>query len=153
MKAHYNNKRVQMFEKGDIVSVRIPRVDRAATDLHRLQCVVVERYYGTFCSCKGNCSEKKCSCQRAHKPCPTHCHSGQSCLNHRDDELAPPQNKPSPTRTKASHHHSAIPTDTPSLSSAAQIKAPALPSQTQAPPPLPLSYIQTETAQTELPRR
>ena len=43
MKARYNSKRVQMFKKGDIVSVRIPRVDRAATDLHRLPCVVVKR--------------------------------------------------------------------------------------------------------------
>ena len=44
MKDRYNNsKLVQVFQKGDVVSLRIPRIDLAATDLHRLPCVVRER--------------------------------------------------------------------------------------------------------------
>ena len=43
MKAGYNSKKVHLFEKGDIVLLRIPRIDRSATDLHRLPCVIVER--------------------------------------------------------------------------------------------------------------
>lgn len=44
MRERYNNsKRVRVFQKGDVVSLRIPRIDRAATDLHRLPCVVRER--------------------------------------------------------------------------------------------------------------
>ena len=42
MKERYNKKRVHTFDVGDSVSVRIPRIDRAATDLHRFPCVVVE---------------------------------------------------------------------------------------------------------------
>ena len=144
MKDRYNIKRVHIFKKGDIFYLRIPRIDRAATDLHRLPCIVVQRvgkkhylyklqcehgilnkcfpggeleahtgsfevtknrkfatrislreaakksnpgnaYYGTFCSCKGNYSGKRCSCQIARKPCSTRCHSGRSCLNRRDE--------------------------------------------------------------------
>ena len=47
-------------------------------------------YYGTFCSCKDNCSRKNCSCQLTHKPCSTCFHSGRSCLNHRDKVQTPP---------------------------------------------------------------
>ena len=152
MKCRYNSKSVHTFLEGDIVALRIPRIDRAATDMHRLTCVVVQRhgkkhflyrlqceygllnscypgseleahsgslqlqvqdwrcaprvtlreaakranpkntYYGSFCSCKGDCSGKKCSCKQARKPCSTRCHSGRSCVNHRD-EIVP---KPSP---------------------------------------------------------
>ena len=42
MKERYNKKKVRTFDVGDFVSVRIPRIDRAATDLHRLPCVIVE---------------------------------------------------------------------------------------------------------------
>ena len=43
MRDCYNNStRVHTFKRGNIVSLRIPRIDRAATDLHRLPCVVVE---------------------------------------------------------------------------------------------------------------
>ena len=54
MKDRYNSKRVHIFEEGDIVSLRIPRIDRAATDLHRLPCIVVQRVgKNTICI---NCS-------------------------------------------------------------------------------------------------
>jgi len=43
MKNRYNKKKVRTFDVGDTVSVRVPRIDRAATDLHRLPCIVVER--------------------------------------------------------------------------------------------------------------
>ena len=36
-------KKVRVFCPGNFVSVRIPRIDRASTDSHRLPCVVVER--------------------------------------------------------------------------------------------------------------
>ena len=36
-------KKVRLFCPGNFVSVRIPRIDRASTDRHRLPCVVVER--------------------------------------------------------------------------------------------------------------
>ncbi len=36
-------KKIMTFSQGDFVSVRIPRIDRASTDDHRLPCVVVER--------------------------------------------------------------------------------------------------------------
>ena len=36
-------KKVRVFCPGNFVSVRIPRIDRASTDRHRLPCVVVER--------------------------------------------------------------------------------------------------------------
>ena len=44
MKDRYNKKKVQTFKVGDAVSVQIPRIDRAATDLHRLPCIVVARH-------------------------------------------------------------------------------------------------------------
>ncbi len=31
------------FTVGDFVSIKIPRIDRSSTDLHRLPCVVVEK--------------------------------------------------------------------------------------------------------------
>ena len=40
---YYKQKKVHTFEVGDTVSLRIPRIDRAATDLHRLACIVVQR--------------------------------------------------------------------------------------------------------------
>ena len=44
MKERYKKKKkVQTFDVGDAVSVRIPRIDRASTDLHRLPSIVVER--------------------------------------------------------------------------------------------------------------
>ena len=36
-------KKVHTFEVGDTVALRIPRIDRAATDLHRLPCIVVQQ--------------------------------------------------------------------------------------------------------------
>ena len=36
-------KKVLTFSPGDLVSVRIPRIDRTSTDFHRVACVVVER--------------------------------------------------------------------------------------------------------------
>ncbi len=36
-------KKVRTFSPGEYVSIRIPRIDRASTDFHRLPCVVVER--------------------------------------------------------------------------------------------------------------
>ena len=155
MKCRYNSKNVHTFLEGDIVALRIPRIDRAATDMHRLTCVVVQRhgkkhflyrlqceygllnscypgseleahsgslqlqvqdwrsaprvtlreaakranpentYYGSFCSCKGDCSGKKCSCKQARKPCSTRCHSGRSCVNHRDEIVPKPSPPPS----------------------------------------------------------
>ena len=44
MKDRYNKKKVRTFKVGDAVSVRIPRIDRAATDLHHLPCIVVARH-------------------------------------------------------------------------------------------------------------
>ena len=44
MKERYKKiKKIQTFNVGDAVSVRIPRIDCASTDLHRLPSVVVER--------------------------------------------------------------------------------------------------------------
>ena len=40
--------KVMTFQKGDFVSVRIPRIDRTSTDFHRLPCVVVERLGSEF---------------------------------------------------------------------------------------------------------
>ena len=177
MKCRYNRKRVNTFLEGDIVALRIPRIDRAATDMHRLTCVVVQRhgkkhflyrlqceygvlnscypgseleahggslqlqvqdwrcaprvtlreaakranpentymYYGSFCSCKGDCSGRKCSCKQALKPCSTRCHSGRSCVNHCDEILPKPfpqkpprdtarQPSPPPSRQPDSMH-------------------------------------------------
>lgn len=43
MKDRYNSKKVQIFKVGDAVSVRVPKIDRSATDLRRLPCIIVER--------------------------------------------------------------------------------------------------------------
>ena len=43
MKNRYNKKKVRTFDVEDTVSVRVPRIDHTATDLHRLPCIVVER--------------------------------------------------------------------------------------------------------------
>lgn len=43
MKQKYSkSSKVHKFEVGEYVSLRIPRIDRSSTDLHRLPCVVVE---------------------------------------------------------------------------------------------------------------
>ena len=45
MKMKYSKdkrKKMVTFCCGDFVSVKIPRIDRASTDLHRLPCVVVQ---------------------------------------------------------------------------------------------------------------
>ena len=42
MRERYDKKKVQNFKVGDKVALRIPRIDRTATDLHRLPCVVVQ---------------------------------------------------------------------------------------------------------------
>ena len=41
-------KKVLTFFPGDIVSIRIPRIDRTSTDFHRIPCVVVERRGSKF---------------------------------------------------------------------------------------------------------
>ncbi len=41
-------KKVLTFTTGDIVSVRIPRIDRTSTDFQRVPCVVVERLGSEF---------------------------------------------------------------------------------------------------------
>ena len=41
-------KKVLTFCQGDYVSIRIPRIDRTSTDLHRLPCIVVERHGSQF---------------------------------------------------------------------------------------------------------
>ena len=38
-----NQKKVHTFKVGDVVAQRIPRIERAATDLHCLPCIVVQR--------------------------------------------------------------------------------------------------------------
>ncbi|KAL5516079.1 hypothetical protein EMCRGX_G001345 [Ephydatia muelleri] len=38
----HNGHHIKQFAVGDNVSVRIPRIDRANTDLQRLPCIVVE---------------------------------------------------------------------------------------------------------------
>ena len=43
MREKYDAKKVHIFTVGDVVTVRIPRIDRAATDLHRLPCVIVQK--------------------------------------------------------------------------------------------------------------
>ena len=43
MAERYNNRKVHPFKVGDAVTVRIPRIDCAATDLHRLPCIVVQQ--------------------------------------------------------------------------------------------------------------
>ena len=43
MKSKYDRRRVCTFELGDVVSLRIRRIDRAFTDFHRLPCIVVQR--------------------------------------------------------------------------------------------------------------
>lgn len=43
MKERYGKKKKsQTFEVGDEVTVRIPKIDRAATDMHRLPCIIVD---------------------------------------------------------------------------------------------------------------
>ena len=42
MKDRYNKKKVQMFEVGDAVSVRVPKLDCAATDLRQLSRIITE---------------------------------------------------------------------------------------------------------------
>ena len=37
------NKKTKTFQPGEKVAVRIPRIDRACTDLHRLPCIIVQR--------------------------------------------------------------------------------------------------------------
>ena len=194
MKARYNSKSVHIFEEGDTVSVRVPRIDRAATDLHRLACVVIERlgrkrflyrlqcehgvldtcypggdlevhtgsvnatadwksavrislreaakksspfncYYGTFCNCKGHCSGKKCSCQKAHKPCSTRCHSGRSCLNDRDGTRPPTTAEPSRTRPPTTAEPSCTQIQPPTTAEPSRTRPPttAEPSRTRPP--------------------
>ena len=41
-------KKVLTFSPGDIVSIRVPRIDRTSTDFHRIPCVVVERRGSKF---------------------------------------------------------------------------------------------------------
>ena len=41
-------KKVLTFSQGNVVSVRIPRIDRTSTDFHRIPCVVVERRGSKF---------------------------------------------------------------------------------------------------------
>ena len=36
-------KKVQTFNVGDFVSIKVPHIDRTSTDLHRLPCIVVQR--------------------------------------------------------------------------------------------------------------
>lgn len=43
MRLKYDIKKVHIFAVGDVVTVRIPRIDRAATDSHRLPCVIVQK--------------------------------------------------------------------------------------------------------------
>jgi len=42
MANRYNARNVTKFKKGDLVTVRIPKIDRTSTDLLRLPCLVVE---------------------------------------------------------------------------------------------------------------
>ena len=42
MSYQYNARNVTKFKKGDLVTVRIPKIDRTSTDLLRLPCLVVE---------------------------------------------------------------------------------------------------------------
>ena len=35
-------RKITTFSVGEVVSVRVPRIDRTSTDLHRLVCVIVE---------------------------------------------------------------------------------------------------------------
>ena len=37
------HKKVATFNPGDFVSIKIPRIDRTSTDIHRLPCIVVEQ--------------------------------------------------------------------------------------------------------------
>ena len=37
------HKKVATFDSGDFVSIKIPRIDRTSTDIHRLPCVVVQQ--------------------------------------------------------------------------------------------------------------
>ena len=42
------NMQIQIFNVGDFVSVRIPRIEWSSTDSHRLPCAIVERLGETF---------------------------------------------------------------------------------------------------------
>ena len=42
MANRYNTKNVTKFKMGDLVTLRIPKIDRTSTDLPRLPCMVVE---------------------------------------------------------------------------------------------------------------
>ena len=42
MEERYNSKKVVEFKKRDSVTLRIPKIDRACTDMPRLACMVVE---------------------------------------------------------------------------------------------------------------
>lgn len=42
MRERYNKKNVQNFKVGDKVALRIPRIDRSTTDLHRRPCMVIQ---------------------------------------------------------------------------------------------------------------
>ena len=42
MRDRYNKKNVQNFKVGDKVALRIPRIDRTTTDVHRLPCIIIQ---------------------------------------------------------------------------------------------------------------
>ena len=42
MANRYNTRNAKKFKKGDLVTVRIPKIDRTSTDMPRLPCLVVE---------------------------------------------------------------------------------------------------------------
>ena len=42
MRDRYNKKKVHNFKVGDKVALRIPRIDRTTTDLHRLPCIIIQ---------------------------------------------------------------------------------------------------------------
>ena len=42
MANRYNVKNAAKFKEGDLVTIRIPKIDRTSTDMPRLPCLVVE---------------------------------------------------------------------------------------------------------------
>ena len=42
MANRYSAKNAKIFKKGDLVTLRIPKIDRTNTDMPRLPCLVVE---------------------------------------------------------------------------------------------------------------
>ena len=42
MANRYNVKNAAKFKEGDLVTIRIPKIDRTSTDIPRLPCLVVE---------------------------------------------------------------------------------------------------------------